>query len=267
MSHILKLFQSARGGQNGNATVETADEHVEIVSGIHETPVEQVHIGPDTRLVYHTDPGCPTADRFRFLRGRLSEIAKRAKLKTIMVTSPLPADGKSTVALNLATALAERGERSVLLIDGDMHHSPLLEKLGLNAWEGLAECLEGKVDPLAAVRRLSPLDWHLLPSGKKANHPTDLLQTPVLSTIAQSLAPHFDWIVIDAPPVIPITDAMCLLRVSDGVVMVVKAGQTPQEDVEESLNRLGREHVVGMILNGIEQADRPYSKYYKAYRG
>ena len=265
MSHILKLFQSARGGQNGGSAVESVEERIETVSGLHETPVEQVHIEAATRLVYHTEPGSPTADRFRFLRGRLNELAQRSKLKTILVTSPLPADGKSTVAMNLATVLAERGERSVLLIDGDMHHSPLQEKLGLNAWEGLAECLEGRMDPLGAVRRLSPLEWYLLPSGKKVGHPTDLLQTPALSTVTQALTPHFDWVVIDAPPIMPITDAMCLLRVSDGVLMVVKAGQTPQEDVEESLNRVGREHVVCMILNGIEQADRPYSKYYKAY--
>jgi capsular exopolysaccharide synthesis family protein len=262
MSHILNLFQNARRQNDGPSPVEVTVENVEAVSGLRHTRVEQVRLQPESRLVYHTDPNSPASDRFRFLRGRLHQFAKRSKLKTLLITSPLPDEGKSTIALNLATALAEGGNRSVLLIDADFHQSFVARNLGLETWAGLAECLDGTVDPLRAVRQLKPLEWFLLPTGEKPSVPTDVLQTPELPKVVNTLAEHFDWVIIDSPPVMPITDALCLMRAADGVLVVVKAGQTPKEAIEDTLNRLGKEHVVGMILNGVEGMERIYSSYH-----
>src|SRR5215471_9925690 len=111
-----------------------------------EFPVEQAQIRPEARLVYHTDPGSPAADRFRFLRMRLREFAKTGKLKKLLITSPIAGDGKSTAVLNLATALSERGKRKVLVLEADLHRGAIAEMLKLRSWPGLSECLTGDVE-------------------------------------------------------------------------------------------------------------------------
>ena len=87
--------------------------------------VEQVEVLPESRIVFHNEPRSPGADRFRYLRMRLRELWDAGKLRSLLITSPLPQDGKSTIALNLATALAEHGKRTVLLIEADLHHPTL----------------------------------------------------------------------------------------------------------------------------------------------
>ena len=141
-----------------------------------------------------------------------------------MITSPLPQDGKSTVALNLATALAEGGKRTVLLIEADLYHPTLTERLGLEVGLGLADCLEGPLHPVLALRRLEPLSWYLLSAGEPRSNPTDLFQTEALARVIQKLSTHFDWILIDSPPLTPLTDALSLARHTDATLLVAERG-------------------------------------------
>jgi capsular exopolysaccharide synthesis family protein len=233
-------------------------------SEFSQIPREEVHVQPEQRIVFHTDPSSPGADRFRFLRMRLRELWNTKKLRTLLITSPLPEDGKSTIALNLATALAEGGKRSVLLIEADLHRSPLTAQLGLRVGPGLGECLEGGLNPLSAVRRLEPLGWYLLTAGQPHGNPTELLQGDALSVVVQKLSLHFDWILIDSPPLIPLTDALSLGRQANGSLLVARAGRTPSEALEKAITLLGRQHVIGVVLNGVEELDQLYSGYYES---
>lgn len=226
---------------------------------------EEVQLQPESRLVYHTEPRGPGADRYRYLRMRLREMAESRKLRSLLITSAMPQDGKSTTALNLATALAEQGKRSVLLIEADLYHPTLREQLGIGSWPGLAECLEDGLDPLSTVRRLKPLDWYLLPAGSPRGNPTELLQSDALATTMAKLSPHFDWILMDSPPLTPLTDALALARQTDASLLVVRAHCTPRDSVEKAIDLLGRKHVAGIVLNGLEGLDRVYSKYYGYY--
>jgi capsular exopolysaccharide synthesis family protein len=224
-------------------------------------PVEDVQVDPATRLFVHTDPTGLAADRFRLLRMRLSSLRSAGKLKSILVTSPLPGDGKSTVVLNLATALAEGGNRRVLSIDADLHHASLSRQLGIEARTGLTECLKEGLNPLSLLKRVEPLKWYLLAAGGPVSNPTELLQTESVSGVIQRLAPHFDWIIIDSPPVIPLSDAVSLTRHTDATLLVARAGRTPETAIESAITLLGREHVIGIALNGVDGLDRAYSKY------
>jgi capsular exopolysaccharide synthesis family protein len=235
-------------------------------SEFQQIAVEEVRVQPASRIVFHTDPNSPAADRFRFLRMRLRALWNTKRLRTLLVTSPLPEDGKSTIALNLATALAEGGKRTVLLIEGDLHRSPLTQHLGLEVRPGLAECLERGLNPVSALRRLEPLGWYVLPAGHATGNPTELLQSEALPGVMQALVPYFDWILIDSPPVIPLTDALSLGRHANASLLVARAGQTPKDAIEKALGLLGREHIVGVVLNGVEELDRLYSGYY-SYSG
>lgn len=228
-------------------------------------PVERADIPPETRLVFHTDPRGPGADRYRLLRMRLRELGSSGKLKTLLITSPLPHDGKSTVCLNLATALAEGGKKNVLLIEADLHQPVLNDKLRLKAWAGLAECLEGMVDPMSVVRRVHPLNWYLLPAGGSRVNASELLQTAALAGVMSKLSPHFDWIVVDSPPVLPLSDATSLTRYADATLLVARADQTVREAIDETIAIIGRQRIVGVLLNGVQAFDRSYSKYYKSY--
>jgi capsular exopolysaccharide synthesis family protein len=198
---------------------------------------------------------------------RLKECARTGKLKKLLVTGALAHDGKSTVVLNLATALAERGRRTVLVVEADLHHASLSRSLSLKPWCGLTECLtDDATPPLSAIRRIEPLGWYLLPAGEPRRNPTELLQTPAFGQILQKLCPYFDWILIDSPPVIPLTDSLSLQHHADASLLVVRAGQTPREAVEQSIELLGKKNVLGVVLNGVEARNHLYYQYHEYNR-
>jgi protein-tyrosine kinase len=228
-------------------------------------PVVTVDIRPESRIVTYTDPRGPMADRLRLLRLRLNQAWNAEKLKSLLITSPQPHDGKSTIALNLAVTLAEEGKRSVLLVEGDLHRATISDQLGLPGLAGIAECLESEVDPLSLVRRLEPLGCCFLPSGNPQSNPSELLQRPSLATMMKSLSPHFDWLVVDSPPVAPLTDALSWKERTDATLLIARAGHTPTRATEDALNLVGRKHVFAIILNSVEGLDRIYKKYYKVY--
>jgi capsular exopolysaccharide synthesis family protein len=249
-------------GDSSLSSVDATSENVEKVIKLGQISTEEVQVHPASRIVMHTDPRSAGADRFRFLRMCLRELWNAGKLKSLLITSPLPQDGKSTIALNLATALAEGGKRTVLLIEADLHRPTLTEQLGLERGAGLADCLEGNLSPVSTLRRLEPLGWYLLPAGEPRSNPTELLQTDAFAGMLQKLSPHFDWILIDSPPVMPLTDALSLARHADATLLVAREGRTPREAIEKAIAVLGRQRVLGIILNAVEGLDRMYSGYY-----
>jgi tyrosine-protein kinase Etk/Wzc len=182
-----------------------------------------------------------------------------------LITSALPQDGKTTIALNLATALAEQHAGRVLLIDADLHRGWVEEQLGLPRDTGLSECLSGALTSQPVLRRVAPLGWHLLARGKTVSNPTELLQAQKFSALLRTLTPQFDWILVDSPPVLSLTDAVALSQVVDGTLLVARAGSTPIKAVEDAVSLLGQKHIVGMVLNGIDKQHQPYSKYSTYY--
>ena len=241
-------------------------ESFEGAVGLEHIALEYVAIEPLSRIVYHTDPSGLGADRFRYLRLRLRELSNTGKLKSLLVTSPLPLDGKSTIALNLATVLADGGDNAVLLVEADLYNPVLVGRLGLDARPGLSECLTSGLDPIPMLRRVSPLGFYLLSGGKPLANPGDLLHGEAFVRVMQVLSPHFKWIVIDSPPVVPLADALALARQADASLLVVRAGRTPSEAVDTAIQALGAKHVLGVVLNGVEGLARRYSKYRKYYK-
>jgi capsular exopolysaccharide synthesis family protein len=279
LSHLRNLFhKSAEQGANlapvstsavadGGSPLRTTNVAETKAPSFPEFPVEEAHLSPENRLVYFADPRSPAADRYRLLRMRLKEHWRSGKLKKLLVTSALAHDGKSTVVMNLATALAERGRRTVLVVEADLHHASLGASLELKPWCGLTECLiDDTTPPLSAIRRIEPLGWHLLPAGEPRRNPTELLQTPAFSQILQKLAPHFDWIVIDSPPVIPLTDSLTLQQHADASLLAVRAGQTPREALEQTIELLGKKNILGIVLNGVEARNHLYYQYHEYNR-
>ncbi len=229
---------------------------------LRQIPTQEVYVHPASRIIMHTNPLSPGADRFRLLRMCLRELWNAGKLKSLLITSPLPGDGKSTIAMNLATALAEGGKLRVLLIEADLYRPGIVEELSIEARPGLAECLERGLNPESLLQRLKPLNWYLLPAGEVRGSPTDLLHTEALALIIQQLSSHFDWILIDSPPISPFSDALILARQANATLLVAREGSTPDEAIEKAIALLGRQRVLGIVLNGVKGLERLYSGYY-----
>lgn len=224
---------------------------------------EESTISPESRVAVYHDPTSAGADRFRLAQIRLKSLQASRGLKSILITSPMPGDGKTTVSLNLATALSENGRVPVLLLEADVYRPTVLTRLGLKPWAGLSECSRRGEDPMLAIRRINPLGFYLLPAGSTVDDDANILQSTFTSQLVKSLsASSFGWVLIDAPPTTPVADVLALNAHADATLLVARAGETPREAIEESARNLGRDRIIGIILNGVEGLNKIYSRYY-----
>lgn len=267
MSRVFDALRKSQqqGDDNPVMPLETGFNATEKADGLKSVPTARVHLHPDSRIVVYESSG-PGAERFRLLRMYLQELQAGGKLKTLLLTSPLPKDGKSTIALNLSTALARQGKRSVLLVEADLRQPVLLHRLGLKPWPGLADCLRCGSDPQSAIRRTEPLGFYLLPAGQPVSNAAELLQSERFSQFMQNLSACFDWVLIDSAPVTPVPDTLALKGQADACLLVVRAGYTPREAVEETIQHFAPGYVIGVILNAAERVERLYSRYSQYYQ-
>lgn len=225
----------------------------------------RMQLGSESRLVLSTEPNGPAAERYRLMRLRLQEVRADANVKTLLVTSAAPQEGKSTVALNLAAVLAEKRNQSVLLFEGDLRRPSLASMLGLKLPSGLTQCTRSEVGLQSVIWKVEPLGFHLLAAGKPLDNPAELLNSEWFSAASAKLVDSFDWIIIDSPPAIPVADALSLKRCADASLIVARADRTQQDAISEAIRILGPDHVLGIILNGMDKLDRGYDDYYGYY--
>lgn len=221
----------------------------------------KVQLGTESRLVFHTDPTSPAAERYRLIRLRLQAVRADANVKTILITSPSPREGKSTLALNLAAALADKRNQRVLLFEGDLRCPSLASELGLKLPSGLTQCTRSDVGLQSVILKVEPLGFYLLPAGKPSASPAELLNSEWFTEMAAKLVDSFDWIIIDSPPALPVVDALSLKRIADASIVVARAGRTQKSAISETMRALGEDHVLGLILNGVEKFDCGYYDY------
>jgi capsular exopolysaccharide synthesis family protein len=216
---------------------------------------------PESRIVVKSAPSSLAADRFRLLRMSLNAHWMAGKLKTLLVSSALPGEGKTTTSINLATTLAEHGKRSVVLVETDFRQPVIFERLGLTPWPGLVHALRDDTDPFAEIRKVDPLDIFVLPAGEPAENPLELLNSAQFTKMLIRLRSSVDWVILDCAPAIPVPDVQTIKSKVDGCLWVLRAGQTPREFVEESVQLVGQENIVGMLLNDAESLEKSYYRY------
>ena len=181
----------------------------------------------------------PSVEQFRSLRSRIFELRDIKPLKSILVSSGLPQEGKSFVSMNLAISLARHKNSKVLLIDGDMRRYSLHELLGCESNPGLADYLAGKasIDEILqqqaapATNESGPSAAFLqnltfIAGGNGGDKAADLSGNPRFGELIKLAEPHFDWIIVDSSPVLPVSDAVNLARSCDGVLLVARGGVT-----------------------------------------
>lgn len=216
------------------------------------------------RLVGCSLNGNPGAEKFRYLRYRLDRLRRERPLSKVLVTSAIPKEGKTVVAVNLALSLARNSSR-VVLVDADMRQPAVHSALGLDSLPGLAEFLQGTLEAPACVKYLDPAGLCYLPAGNASSNPFELLQGPRIQEIGRWLTSVFDWVVIDSPPLIPFADSHCLATFADTALLVVRQGLTSRKSFENALAALDGVNVAGLVLNASDstQHDGYYHYYYK----
>jgi protein-tyrosine kinase len=222
----------------------------------------RVQLSRESRLVFHMEPNSPGAERYRLLRLRLQAVRAEADVKTVLITSPGPGEGKSTLALNLAAALAEKRSQSVLLLDCDLRHPKLTSELGLKLPSGLTQCAHNDIGWQSVIWKIDPLGFYLLPAGSPTNNPAEILNPEWFRETKVKLASSFDWIIMDSPPTIPVVDTLSLKDHADAILLVARADHTERSAIDETIQLLGQDRILGVILNGVEKFERDYYEHY-----
>jgi capsular exopolysaccharide synthesis family protein len=203
------------------------------------------------------------AEQYRKLAATLHHAQASRGLKSILVTSALPGEGKSLTASNLALTLSESYQRRVLLIDADLRRPSLHDVFGIPNGAGLSDGLSRNGSNGIPVFEVSG-HLSLLPSGQAMEDPTGPLTSEKMRHLLESARAGYDWVIIDTPPVGLLTDARLLSAMVDGVILVVEAVKTPYPDLLRAIDAIGRERLLGTVLNRLAYVAGG-AKYYQSY--
>jgi len=224
------------------------------------------HLDPANSVFLNSRPGEGGPERFRTLRSRLYKIASTRKLKKVLITSGVAAEGKTFVAANLAQSIIQQPELRVLLIDADLRSSRQHLLFGAQSCPGLSDYLRGDADEYAVIQKGSSENLFLIPGGNLVSNPSELLLSDRMKQLLNTVAQVFDWIIIDSPPTLPVHDASVLADLVDGVLFVIRAGSTDAEIVERTAAEFQGKNLLGVVLNRVQKADS-YGEQYQNYYG
>jgi capsular exopolysaccharide synthesis family protein len=218
----------------------------------------------ESRIVTLTEGNSLGAEKFRLLRARLRNLRERRQLQKLVITSAVPNEGKTLVAMNLAVCLAKHTDEKILLLEGDLRKPMLGEHLGIKALPGVGEWASAEEPVSKFVYRFDDLQLWILPAGSAPADPVNILQSPRFLELFKQLSTCFDWIIIDAPPLLPMADVSFWSRQADGMLLVVREGRTPKAILQKGLETIDNPKVVGVVLNDAHQVE---SSYYHHYYG
>jgi len=220
-----------------------------------------ISISPQSRLVCLTDSDSLADERFRYLGVRLQQIRKVRQLRTLLITSTIPEEGKSMVAANLACTLARKPNQKVLILDGDLRRPSITAAFGLGNIPGMYELLQNKRDLMASIYQLNEAGVWILPAGNVGRNPLELLQSARLSALIDQLNSWFDWVILDSPPLLTLADTVVWARLADGVLLVTRKGTTEKRLLNKCLESLDKKKLIGALLNSSQNPNR-YEHYY-----
>ena len=214
-------------------------------------------------LVSHAKPRSGLAETYKSIRTRIDLLRRNWEGKVFMVTSPQPADGKSTTASNLAICMAQSG-RKVLLIDADLRRPSQHTLHGLARSPGLTEILNDQMPFHQAVQQTAIENLDLLATGAEVSYPAELLAKDRLGTLLSELRQAYDLVILDTSPLLVVTDPSVIAVVIDGIVLIVRAAATRRLDAERSQDLLKalETPVLGLVINGINPGQGGYGYGY-----
>jgi capsular exopolysaccharide synthesis family protein len=218
---------------------------------------------PERDLTVFKDPTCLAAEACRSIRTNMLFISAQKEFSLFSVTSPGPQDGKTTVAINLAVTMAQAGGK-ILLIDTDMRRPRIHKSFGLKSDKGISTVMAGDIQLKDAICKSEVPNMDVLPCGPMPPNPAELLHTERFRQILADCRGIYDRIVLDSPPVGPVTDPAIIGGATDGVVLVLRAGHTTREATTFARRQLGDAgaRILGLVIN---QTDRKGARYGYGY--
>lgn len=224
----------------------------------------------DERKTLHQNLDFTAAEQYKLIRANLDfTLPENEKCPVIGVTSAMRGEGKSTTAINLSYAFAEKGSR-VLLIDGDLRIPSIAKKMQIESSPGLADLLRGKGAQLSEFQSYIFKNWYILPSGDVPPNPSELLGSNRMKNVLSALREMLDYIIIDLPPVNIVSDAISISSLISGMIVVIREEYTEKKELERCFRqlKLSNVNVLGCVLNEAKSGGGAYGKYkkYKYYR-
>lgn len=221
----------------------------------------------DKRLVTLTAPASMEAEQYQALRLKLEHLHRERDVRVVGVTSPGARDGKTVTAINLAAALAGGSNARVLLIEADLRRPAVAKYLALGdeARPGLAELVVDPTRKSEDAIRHDQFGFDTMVAGAPDTPVHQIFRMPRMQTLLAELRQRYDFVVIDTPPVGPVSDCALLARWMDGLVLIVTAHKTPRKQLENALNTLEGAPVLGIIFNRDDKARAGYRRDYRGY--
>lgn len=232
-------------------------------------PVQNLQI--DHPMIFtFSDPRSPIAEEFRKLKSTLVNMARQGDMRqTVMITSSLSGEGKSITAINLAITLAQEYDHTVLLVDADLRKPSIHKYFHLTPKVGLSDCLCDGLDLSSALIRTSIGKLSFIPAGREVENPAELLGSQRMKTLVQEMRNRYRdrFVIIDAPPVLPVAETRSLSTYVDGVIFVIREGTVSTQNINDALGAIHRKKVLGVVYNHIrnESLSGRYHYYYHGY--
>jgi capsular exopolysaccharide synthesis family protein len=211
-------------------------------------------LGPGAeKLVVTSRPEQATVEQYRKLAATLHHAQVERALKVVIVSSAVSGDGKTLTSTNLALTLSESYRRRVLLIDADLRRPSIHEVFQVKNSAGLTECLKAEAEHRLPLVQVSPY-LSLLLAGQPDSDPMSGLTSKRMHRLIEEAAATFDWVIIDTPPVVLLPDANILAAMVDGAIFVIGAGKTPHKLITLAIDALGRDKILGVVLNRVDRS-------------
>lgn len=220
-------------------------------------------------LITIKDPKSPISEAYRTLRTNVLFSSVDEQLKAIVITSSGPGEGKTTSSANLAVVLSQ-GDKKVLLMDCDLRKPKVHKMFKLSNQSGLSNILVGEAEFDSTVHKTEIENLHVLTSGIRPPNPSELLSSSKMKSFLRGLREKYDFIILDTPPVIMVTDAQILSQYADGSILVVSSGEAEREAVIQAKKLLEKvaAKIIGVILNKLDTSRKGhYGYYYQYYYG
>ena len=253
-----------------NISPETIDA-LKLDTTATQGPAEELPLprgGMDPRLASFLEVASPAVESFKMLRAKILTTDSKSRPRTIMVTSPQPLDGKTTLAVNLAINIAQGINEYVMLVDCDLRRASVDRYLGLNAHKGIREYLEEGTSVAPYLARTFMEKLTVLPAGKPVPNPSELLSSEKMQLLVEELRGRYKdrYIIFDATPAQFAAETTFLASMVDGVLLVVRSGKTAENMLLEAVENIGRDRIFGLVFNASNESHKSYRYYYRYYQ-
>src|SRR5208283_4404001 len=204
---------------------------------------------------------------FRVLSTRLAHMRRKRRLQKLLITSSEGDEGKSVVAANLAFSLARRPNERILLIEADLRRPSATTLLTNSSLRGISEWSEGQLALEDSLYRVNDLPLWFLSAGHAIEEPMHLLESDRFARMLETVSASFDWVLLDATPMLPMADSTSLSRLCDGVLVVVREGYTRRRVLDKALACVEKNKLLGTVLNQASMLKIGYDRYYGSKNG